>query len=209
MKKRSVLPKRGVLPRKGRGAPKRRAWELGLSVARSFTALERSRTGLRPDGRVFELRLDVTQLKTRVRFLLEILSEQEWDLGLRFADIAESQELNQSYRAKAYPTDVLSFSAYDENRSLLSQGLPDSETRRLGDLCLCVPVCLLQARERHVSLSSELERMLVHGLCHLKGFDHERSDVSEKVMSTLESVLRRELVKEFGQPRWATNMEWI
>lgn len=82
-------------------------------------------------------------------------------VGIRLMDEEEMAELNRTYRGKRGPTDVLSFDSED----------PDYA----GDLALCVPVALRQARELGHPPSVELAVLTVHGMVHLYGLDHERS----------------------------------
>lgn len=151
------------------------------------------------------LLLSKGKLRKRVQFLFRALCENETGVGIRFADLDESAALNGQYRRKNYATDVLSFSAYWHNRELLTLGHADSCS--LGDLCVCVPVCAMQAKENRVSLSAELEKMIVHGLVHLRGLDHERGVSSERIMSQFEALLRRELMRVHGRPDWAELVE--
>jgi ssRNA-specific RNase YbeY (16S rRNA maturation enzyme) len=65
----------------------------------------------------------------------------------------------------------------------------------------------VQAREHRVSVAVEMERMIVHGICHLRGFDHERSAGAHAIMTSLEGAVRRELVRELGPARWAKVQE--
>jgi ssRNA-specific RNase YbeY (16S rRNA maturation enzyme) len=46
--------------------------------------------------------------------------------------------------------------------------------------------------------------MMIHGLVHLKGFDHERNDSAWLVMSGLEKLLQKELIQQMGKPKWTT-----
>jgi rRNA maturation RNase YbeY len=70
----------------------------------------------------------------------------------------------------------------------------------LGDVAVCAEVCAEQARRHRCTLAEEIERMIVHGLVHLLGLDHERSPAAFKVMSALEKSIRSELKIEFGAP---------
>lgn len=171
------------------------------SCVRAQSGRPRALSGASPQRLV----LDRASLRKRVQFLFRILCENERGVGIRFASLVESASLNAQYRKKSYATDVLSFSAYGQNRELIALGHEDSHS--LGDLCLCVPVCALQAKENRVSLSAELERMIVHGLLHLKGLDHERNAASERIMAQFEALLRRELLREHGRPDWAQLLE--
>ncbi len=76
----------------------------------------------------------------------------------------ESRELNHYYLKKDYPTDVLSFP--------FNEQLPD-EDYYIGDIFICYPVAEEQAKENHVSINIELSTLMVHGLLHLAGYDHE------------------------------------
>lgn len=80
------------------------------------------------------------------------------------------RQLNQRYRKKDAPTNVLSF-AYD---------------RKNGEVVLCPAVIRRQARDQGVSFVSELLYLLSHGLLHLHGLDHERSALEAQRMERLE-----------------------
>jgi len=76
----------------------------------------------------------------------------------------ESQALNSQYREKDSPTDVLSFPLYEE--------LPNGYY--LGDIHVCYPIAQEQAGEAGISLEQEMFVLMVHGLLHLAGYDHEK-----------------------------------
>ena len=69
---------------------------------------------------------------------------------------------------------------------------------------ICLPVCLAQSKKAKITMSKELEKMIVHGLVHLKGFDHERGDSAWKVMNNLETVLQKELINILKTPTWCS-----
>ncbi len=85
------------------------------------------------------------------------------ELTVRIVDEAESAALNSQYRAKDYPTNVLSFT-YD---------IPaEVEMNLLGDLVICAPVVRREAREQGKTEQVHWAHMIVHGVLHLLGFDH-------------------------------------
>ncbi|MCP4216493.1 MAG: rRNA maturation RNase YbeY [bacterium] len=94
--------------------------------------------------------------------------ELEGTFSIKLGGDEESQALNMQYREKDYPTDVLSFP--------LNEELPESEGFYLGDIFICHPVAERQAEENEVSLQHELFTLMVHGLLHLAGYDHEEDD---------------------------------
>lgn len=84
-----------------------------------------------------------------------------------FTNDTTIHELNLDYRGKDKPTDVLSF-PQDET---LAKSL---HSPSLGDLVISVQTARRQAREFGVSYRNEIERLLIHGLLHLAGYDHEK-----------------------------------
>ena len=91
----------------------------------------------------------------------------ELSLGLRFCDDAAIAELNQTWRQRNGPTDVLSFAALDDLPDDLAQ--PSLE---LGDIIISIDTARRQAAEHGHSLLDELRWLLSHGLLHLLGWDH-------------------------------------
>ena len=98
-------------------------------------------------------------------------------LGVRFAGDRSMRELNRRYRGKDKSTDVLSFPGEET---------PDG--RHLGDIVISVPTAVRQAAERGHALDREIRLLLLHGLLHCLGHDHE-TDGGE--MERLEAKLRR------------------
>ena len=94
-------------------------------------------------------------------------------------------ELNESQRNKAKVTDVLSFPLQENLRAGDYDKLfPELE---LGDIFICHNVCTGQAKEFKITYSDEFIHLLVHGLLHLAGYDHEINDEEEKLMESLEN----------------------
>ena len=94
--------------------------------------------------------------------------------------------LNNTWRNKDRTTDVLSF-PLREGRFLHIQ--PDM----LGDIVISLPVAARQAEEAGHSLMVELERLLVHGLVHLLGYDHEQSPAEARRMERKERQLLKRM----------------
>lgn len=94
--------------------------------------------------------------------------------------------LNRGYRGKDRTTDVLSF-------PFREGPFPDAAGRALGDLVLSWPVAERQAREAKEPLVREIDRLLVHGVLHLIGYDHERSGAEERRMRRREAAVLRRL----------------
>ena len=105
----------------------------------------------------------------------------DFEVCVRICDADESAQLNNAYRGKNKPTNVLSFPA--------DMDLPQAQV--LGDLAICWPVVCAEAQAQQKSLQHHLNHLFVHGLLHLLGFDHE-DDTEAKAMESLEiRILQR------------------
>jgi len=104
------------------------------------------------------------QIKNWVETSLQRYS-QRFSLCIRIVDSDESQNLNNQYRGKDKPTNVLSFS-FDMPECV------DAETEILGDLVVCASIVADEAKEQNKALFDHWAHMIVHGVLHLLGFDH-------------------------------------
>jgi probable rRNA maturation factor len=99
------------------------------------------------------------------------------DVTIRVVDEAEIIELNEKYRHKQGPTNVLSFTA----------DIPDViGTTLLGDVVIAAPVVLREAAEQHKPVKAHWAHMVIHGILHLAGYDHvqERQAVEMEAMES-------------------------
>ena len=92
--------------------------------------------------------------------------------------------LNRRWRGKDRPTDVLSFSQREGEGGGLHPEV-------LGDIVICVPTARRQAREAGHCLAAELDRLAVHGLLHLAGYEHEDDKVAARAMRRREDAIIR------------------
>ncbi len=116
------------------------------------------------------------------------------EVSIRIVDEPEITGLNETYRNKSGPTNVLSFPFE------APPGLPRQDDRLpllLGDIIICAPVVTREAREQHKQVRSHWAHMVVHGTLHLLGYDH-RSDRQAHQMETLEQQLLASL--DFPNP---------
>ena len=106
----------------------------------------------------------------------------EAELSVRFVDAEEGRELNAAYRGKDYATNVLSF--------------PYQDQPLLGDLVICLPVVLAEAAAQGKSGEAHFAHLIVHGMLHLQGYDHESSADDAECMEAKE----REVLAGLGYP---------
>jgi probable rRNA maturation factor len=94
---------------------------------------------------------------------------------LRIVGAREGRRLNRTFRKKNYATNVLTF-AYGHGE---------------GDLILCHPVIAREARDQGKTLAAHYAHMVVHGLLHLRGYDHEKKREAERMERAEARLLRR------------------
>lgn len=97
---------------------------------------------------------------------------RQLELTIRLVDYAESQALNRDFRGKDAPTNVLSFSAEDDDRL---------DYDYLGDLVICAPLVLDEASQQNKTADAHWAHLVVHGVLHLQGHDHESEEQAEKM----------------------------
>lgn len=110
-------------------------------------------------------------------------ADPEMSVVVRVVDESESQQLNADYRGKDQPTNVLSF-PFD-----VPEGIP---VDHLGDLVICATVVQREALEQSKRAEDHWAHMLIHGVLHLKGYDHIEDREAEE-METIEVSLLQKL----------------
>ena len=112
--------------------------------------------------------------------VLDLVEQGQAELCLVLVGNAEIRKLNAKFRKKDYPTDVLSFPAGDK----LPPGVP-----LLGDVVISVEKAKEQAEHGGRTLDEEMVTLLIHGIVHLLGYDHERSPKEARIMDRLEKKI--------------------
>ena len=102
------------------------------------------------------------------------------ELSIQVLDEDAVQTLNREFRGKDKPTNVLSFPY---------EAMPGVEIPLLGDIVLCAGVIAREAKEQQKSLQDHWAHMLVHGVLHLRGFDHIEDDEAEEMEALERSIL--------------------
>ncbi len=100
--------------------------------------------------------------KTQCLKWLSPIVDKNAEITIRIVDNDESINLNNIYRKKKYPTNVLSF-------------LVDDEVHLIGDIVLCAPVIEKEALEQSKKIEAHYAHLIIHGALHLYGYDHENN----------------------------------
>ncbi|GAB3484473.1 rRNA maturation RNase YbeY [Marinomonas epiphytica] len=109
--------------------------------------------------------------------------DTSYEVTIRLVDVEESHELNHQYRGKDKPTNVLSFPFE------VPEGI---ELPLLGDLVVCKQVVEEEAIAQQKNLLHHWAHMIIHGILHLRGYDHIKEDEAEE-MEGIETQLLAEL----------------
>lgn len=129
---------------------------------------------------------DQARLDRQARAILSDVGEASAELGILFVGDQRMRSLNRQYRGKDRTTDVLAFAMREA---------PHSSSSVLGDVVIAVPTAVRQAKEGQRSLDEELTVLLVHGILHLCGYDHERSEKEARRMQRRERMILRSLAR--------------
>ena len=107
-------------------------------------------------------------------------SSTDAEVVVRICEEDESRQLNHEFRGKDKPTNVLSF-PYEPH--------PGIELHHAGDLLICAPVVVREATEQGKSADAHWAHMLVHGMLHLQGYDHQDDAQAEEMESFETNIL--------------------
>ncbi len=99
---------------------------------------------------------------------LELRSLPLAEVSVLFCSASRMAELHRTHLGEDHATDVLSFPALDDPKRA-----PRAHTIHLGDIAVCLPVCARQAPDFERTTDQEVALLLVHGLLHLLGYDHD------------------------------------
>jgi probable rRNA maturation factor len=110
------------------------------------------------------------------------------ELTIRFVDAEEGLALNRDYRGKDYATNVLTF-AYNEGAEI------DEDEPTSADIVLCTDVLQREADEQKKTVEEHAAHLVVHGVLHAQGFDHEHDDEAEEM-----EQLERDIMEALEYP---------
>ncbi|MFI5366578.1 MAG: rRNA maturation RNase YbeY [Candidatus Binatia bacterium] len=135
--------------------------------------------------------VSVAQVAAEARRLLHALGEERAELTITLVDDAAIHALNRDYRGKDRPTDVLAFAMREGLRA-------PGDAAVLGDVVISLDTAARQARRRTKSVAAEVRTLLIHGVLHLLGYDHERSAAEARHMRAVERLLHKLLTVRSG-----------
>lgn len=135
------------------------------------------------DNRQKKIKLDLTRIRRSLKRLMKELRCEEGDLSLLLVDDDQIREINRTYLKRDRSTNVISFAMTEGEFGTVNP-------RLLGDIVLSVETAARDAATGCLDLMDEVEFLLIHGLLHLLGYEHEKAAAAEsRKMKTREREL--------------------
>ncbi len=139
-----------------------------------------------------KIKIDVAQLKRDAQTILDALNYSDFDLGIWITTNKTIHKFNKEYRGKDKATDVLSFPYHTDLKAGERITVTSEDDKNLGDLILAPEYIMHDLPNWNTTFEKHLQRLLVHGICHLLGYDHIE-DADFKVMRRKELMLLKKL----------------
>ena len=133
-----------------------------------------------------QVKLDRTAIRRDVRKALELLGAGERELSLMFIDDAGIRTINRDYLRRNRPTNVIAFSLSEGPFGEVNPGM-------LGDVVVSVETAGREADAAGIPVGDAILNLILHGILHLTGYDHEKSGGRARIMSAVQEVLFLEL----------------
>ncbi len=134
--------------------------------------------------------LDVKSLEAAAIAALTACGVGEAELTVVITDDEAMRTVNREYRGVDAPTDVLSFAAHEGDDDLVvPEDLAAELARYLGDILIALPYSLRQAAHYGTTPAAELRLLVVHGVLHLLGYDHDTPEAEAKMWAQQEAIL--------------------
>ena len=138
--------------------------------------------------------IDTEKLKESAQIILDALDYSDFDLGILLATPEVMQEYNKKYRDKDKVTDIISFPFHQIEAGDRIEVTSD-EDKSLGDIIICPQYVHDDLERWNTTFQERMDILLVHGICHLLGYDHIKDDDYE-VMKLKEAALLEKIVKK-------------
>ena len=136
--------------------------------------------------------IDTDKVKKVAQQVLDQLNYSDFDLGVWLTTNKTIRDYNKTYRHKDKATDILSFSYHPDLIPGERIVVESEEDKNLGDLIISPEFVVSQLPELDTTLEKRMNVLLVHGICHLLGHDHEKDDEYE-IMNKQEQALLNNL----------------
>lgn len=119
-----------------------------------------------------KIAINADQVKTDLQIILNALNYSDFDISVLITTNKTIRAYNRDYRQKDKPTDILSFAYHAELQAGKRIQVMHEEDKNLGDLIISAEYVAKDAKDLNVTFEARMKKLLVHGVCHLLGYDH-------------------------------------
>ena len=137
------------------------------------------------------IKFDVKKFHQDAQTLLDVLKYSDFDLGILLTTNRTIRCYNREFRHKDKATDILSFSYHPQLKAGSRIKVKTSDDKNLGDLVISLESVREDAKKWNVSFEERMRTLLVHGICHLLGYDHISDDDYKKMHRKELMLLKR------------------
>ncbi|MEX0940265.1 MAG: rRNA maturation RNase YbeY [Candidatus Babeliales bacterium] len=139
-----------------------------------------------------KIQINEKKIRENVQQILDILDYSDFDIGIWLTTNKTIQAYNRDYRNKDKPTDILSFPFYPDLKPPKRIYPKNEDEKNLGDIIISLEYVKKDAQRLGISFEKRIQILLVHGICHLLGYDHQTDD-DYKIMRKKEAFLLKKL----------------
>jgi len=125
------------------------------------------------NNRQTKVEIDLPRTEHSLSIILSVIENEDSEISLTLLDDEGITEINRQYLGRDYPTNVIAFS--------MNEGeFGDVNPYMLGDIIISTETALRDAKTGGLSLEDEIDYLMIHGILHLQGYDHEISEEARK-----------------------------
>ncbi|MGA9263187.1 MAG: rRNA maturation RNase YbeY [Desulfobacterales bacterium] len=138
--------------------------------------------GILIDNRQSSHRISLAKIRRKARVILDALGSPEAELSILLVDDAAIAQLNRQYLSRSGPTNVIAFPMREGE-------FADVSPQLLGDVVISVDTAEREGNAAGIALAVRLDELLVHGILHLFGYEHEKNNADARVMAEKSTAL--------------------
>lgn len=140
---------------------------------------------------VRKIRVNKNTIIANMQKILHILNYDEFDIGILLTTNKTIRTYNKQYRGKDKPTDILSFSYHPDLKPGQRIKPKTDDDKNLGDLIISLEYVQEDAKKWEQTFEQRMKILLVHGVCHLLGYDHEKDEEYEVMHKKEQEILQQ------------------
>lgn len=138
-----------------------------------------------------KVKLDIEKIYNYIKQILKLLKYDDFDIGIWFTNNKTISIYNKKYLNKDKPTDILSFPFHTTLIAGEKIKVKDKDDKNLGDLLISPEYIKVNTEKLNIPFDQRLREIIVHGICHLLGYDHIKDSDWKKMRSKEKWLLNK------------------